>query len=145
MNEDTNYVDPILETNFDDTEVVNPLLPKGNYPVTLLKVEGRKSEAGSYVSILAKTNEAATSVTGDTIEPGLLLRGMIWLTENANNSKRAIDDSIKNFLSACGCRSGRMTPLNQWEGKTVTARIRIRKNKQTGGDENSINGFVMAE
>ena len=135
----------ILNTNFDSTETHEIVLPADTYNVQIMKLEERKSDSGTeYLTILCKTLQPATSRDGEPVPAGHLLRGTIFLTPNENNTEASIERQIKKFMRACGVESGCMSPLSQWEGKTVAARVKIRKgNEEYPDDSNIVGGFIL--
>lgn len=142
MNEQTESVLDILNQDLTDVDMSNPLLPKGDYPLEVKKVEQveSKNKPGNYlVKIQLATTEDYQSVSGEPIPKGTYLFDQISLTPTEKYTKLNIQKRCKAFRQACtGETSGAFGPLEQYVGRTVNARVRIDEADDNYPARNSI-------
>lgn len=114
-----NQVDPILQENLSDVSVNDPLLPKNDYEVEVVKVTQRRTQddTGNLLSIEMKLCNETTAVTGEPIPAGRRLFHNISLSPTPNYPLSSIQRNLKRFmLCFVPNYEGGMFPLPQWAG-----------------------------
>jgi len=139
-------VDPILTNDLTDTSPDNPLIPKNDYAMTIVKIEQGKSKnsGNAMLNIQLKTINPTTAVNGEALPAGsVTLFHHIVLTPTEKLSAEQIKRALKRFQLACGVQSGPVYPLEQYVGKNVMVSVGISKPTAEYPDErNEVKGFV---
>ena len=123
----------ILNQDNSDVDLSMPLLPKGDFTFIVKKVEQVETKPkegrapGQLVKITLATQEPATSVKGEVIPPGTYVFDQISLTPTEKYSKDAIVKRCESFRQAVlGKTKGAFYPLDQFEGKVLKARVKVK-------------------
>jgi len=143
MTENEN-IDPILSQDMSDVSANDPLLPKGQYRMEVMKVEQKQNskQTGNVISIQLKTLDPATAVGGQPIPAGRYVFDTIGITPSERNTKDMIQRRLKKFQVACGVNSGAFHPVSQYEHKFVTVTLGMKKPTPDYPDEaNQVKGY----
>jgi len=137
-------VDPILTNDMTDVRPDQPLVPKNDYILEVVKMEQKRSEKSqlNMLNVQLKSVEPITSVTGETLPAGMTFFGRIVITPTEKLTKAAIERALKRFQLCFGVTSGPMFPLEQWVGKRGRVAIGFaKKTDEYPDDRNEVKGF----
>lgn len=134
-------IDP-LNMDLSGTSTKYPVIVPGpyNFQVAKMEVVPNKSRAGTNnLKIELKLMEPAQDREGNTINPGFSIFHTIGL------SKTEKYDPARNLAvfmdGVLGHHAGNFAPFEQYQGQTVTARVKIETSEQYG-DQNRIDAFI---
>jgi|ERR1043165_3300535 hypothetical protein len=144
-------VDPILTNDMTDVKPDQPLIPKNDYVLEVVKLEQKRGKdkpdgtpGNSYISVQMKTVEPITSVTGEPLPAGQTYFGRLMITPTDKLTKANIERGLKKFQLCFGVTSGAFFPFDQYVGKRGKVSIGFaKKTDEYPDDRNEVKGFVL--
>jgi hypothetical protein len=136
-------IDNILTRDLTGVSLADPLLPKGDYEVEMVKIEQRRNKAdtGNYLNIQVKTVAPVKSVEGAPIPAGRTLFGMLSLTATESYDEKAVERNLGRFQKAFDV--SRLFPFEANYGKRGKCTVGISKPTADYPEErNEIKGWV---
>ena len=127
---DTNILD-LLNQNLADVKTDMPLLPKNDYVLEVKSVEQAETKSGGQqIKISLATTEPVVAATGEQLPAGMYVFDQISLTPTEKYPATSIQKKCASFRqSICGKEAGGFFPLEQYVGRTLTARIDVLPEK----------------
>ena len=140
---ETTEIPSILTNDNTGYKIEYPLLPKGEYVLTVTEVKLIEGDKGQLIKISTKTTEDHTSVLGKPVKKGFPFFDNISLVETPTYDKKSITDRLVGFQQAAGFPTGGFFPLERYAGATVRAVVRIQPEKDGYPERNSIGRNVV--
>lgn len=139
----------ILSADLSSVDVSRPMLAAGvvELVVSDLKVEPNKDGTKQNLNMVLKTTSNERSSRGDTLSPGFTLFHTVSLTPTEKYTAERIGQSLKGIrLAATGESGGTFAPIDQYIGKTLTAKVYVEEDKNgVYPAQNRIKSFVAKD
>jgi hypothetical protein len=142
---DAQGIDPILQENLDDVSTNEPLLPKDDYEVEVVKLTQKRNNAdtGNMINIEMKTTSDHKAVDESLVPAGRRIFHRIVITPTEKMNADAVKRNLKRFQVACN-GDGNFYPLDQYVGARLTLKLGMSKTTDEYPDErNEVKGFVV--
>src|SRR5690349_9460346 len=145
MDEQQSSIPEIL-TNKNEAPLALPLLPKDDYVLKVKEVKLVQGNKGQLIKITLNTTQDVRDVLGkQTLKAGFPVFDQISLTPTENYPQENIQRRLKQFRAAVtGDKSNApFFPLQQYEGGTVRASLKIQEAKDGFEEKNSVSKYIL--
>lgn len=124
-----NGITSILDEDLSGVDTSLPLLKESilTLEVAEIKEQPTSDNAGQMLKIKFKTTEDQPSVTGDVVHAGFPVYHNILTTPKGDMTADMVRKNLAGFAQALGVP--RLTPLEGLVGRTLKAKVRVRKER----------------